>query len=160
MEIIKKFFLFIVGHTYSNLSRLFLRLFAGIMFLQFGIRQIFHYNEIATGYAGFMGMSPEASLSFIVAVELLCATGIILGLLTRIALIPAFALMCYIESILLDPASTDALQHISFAPGYPVMFMGIFMYMFLAGPGKISVDYLIAVHLDRDREEDEILEEA
>ena len=36
----KNLFLYSAGHTYSNLSRLFLRLFTGIMFLQLCIRQM------------------------------------------------------------------------------------------------------------------------
>ena len=39
---LKTFFMFNAGHTYSNLSRLFLRLFTGIMFLQMGVRQMTH----------------------------------------------------------------------------------------------------------------------
>ncbi len=159
-KFIKNVYLYIVGHTYSNLSRLFLRLFTGILFLEFGLRQILHYSEIAADYAGFWGMSPSLSVSVIVALELLCATMIIIGLLTRIAVIPSFCLMWYIESLLLSPTSGVDEQLFNFAPGYPVMFMGIFLYMFLAGPGKISVDYIIAVHLDRDREDDEVLEQA
>jgi hypothetical protein len=29
----------------------------------------------------------------------------------------------------------------------PIMFLGIFLFMMLAGPGKISLDYIISVHL-------------
>lgn len=159
-QAVKNFFLYSVGHTYSNLSRLFLRLFTGVMFLQFGIRQILHFGEIAPHFSGFWDMSPELSISVIVSVELLCATCIILGFLTRIAVIPAFVLMCYVESLLMHPMSVATHQLFIFQPGYPIMFMGIFIYMLLAGPGKISVDYLIAVHLDHNQEEDEVLEKA
>ena len=41
------------------------------------------------------------------------------------------------------------------------MFCGIFIYMLLAGPGKISVDYVIAtLLLDRSKEDDEVLDKA
>lgn len=155
---VKNLFMFSVGHTYSNLSRLFLRLFTGVMFLQFGIRQVLHFDVIAPTYSGFWGLSPEVSVSIIVVVELLCATCIVLGLLTRIAVIPALALMIYVEGLLMGPDVSN--QLFTFQPGYPIMFIGIFVYMLLAGPGKISVDYLIAVHFDRDREDDEILDKA
>ena len=46
----------------------------------------------------------------------------------------------------------------TFTPGYPVMFLGVFFFLLLAGPGKISVDYLIAVNIERNREEDEVLD--
>lgn len=38
------------------------------------------------------------------------------------------------------------------------MFLGVFFFLLLAGPGKISVDYLIAVNIERNREEDEVLD--
>lgn len=159
-RVLKNFFLYSVGHTYSNLSRLFLRLFTGVIFLQFGIRQILHFSEITPYFSGFWGMSPELCISLIVSVELICATCISLGFLTRIAVFPAFALMCYVESLLMHPMNLASNQLFIFQPGYPIMFMGIFIYMLLAGPGKVSVDYLIAVHLDHNQEEDEVLEKA
>ena len=63
---VKHLFLYSVGHTYGNLSRLFLRLFTGVMFLQFGMRQILHFNEIAPTFSGFWGMSPELSITLVV----------------------------------------------------------------------------------------------
>ena len=42
----KNLFLYSVGHTYSNLSRLFLRLFAGVMFLQLCIRQMLNFDSL------------------------------------------------------------------------------------------------------------------
>lgn len=157
---LKKFFLFSAGHTYSNLSRLFLRLFTGLIFLQFGLRQIIYLHSLAPAFDGFWGLSPEASLAVIVTVELICAVCIMLGIFTRLAVIPALVLMCYVESLLISPMPGADASVFSFQPGYPVMFIGIFIYMLLAGPGKISLDYLIAVNFDRDKEEDEVLEKA
>ncbi len=157
---VKQLFLYSAGHTYSNLSRLFLRLFTGVMFLQFGLRQIMHFDEIAHVFSGFCGLSPEVSIAIIVAVELLCATCIILGLFMRIALIPSLALMVYVTFLLMTPSGDPADQIFIFKPGYPIMFCGIFIYMLLAGPGKISVDYVIAALLDRDKEDDEVLDKA
>lgn len=151
-DFLKKLFVYVgVGHTYSNLSRLFLRVFTGVMFLQLGIRQVIHFDYLA-------GTTGEGALACIVVVELLCAILIMLGLLTRVALVPSIVIMCYAESMV-SPAS-GAGQLFNFEPGYPIMFLGIFIFMLLSGPGKISLDYLIAVHFNRNREEDQILEDA
>ena len=33
-------------------------------------------------------------------------------------------------------------------PGYlPIMFMGIYFFIILVGPGKISIDYFLSLHL-------------
>lgn len=153
-------FLYSVGYTYSNLSRLFLRLFTGVMFLQLCIRQMLHFEEIVPAFQGFMGLSPENAMSLLLVIELLCATFIILGLLMRVALLPPLVIMCVAESVIMSSAGGVGDQFFNFQPGYPVMFIGIFIYLLLAGPGKISLDYIISVHLIENNEDDEVLENA
>lgn len=155
----KNLFLYSVGHTYSNLSRLFLRLFTGIMFLQLCIRQMLSFDEIVHSFGGFLGLSPESAMTVLLVVELLCAVCIMLGFLTRLAVLFPMGLMLVAETVLLPQTSvTDPM--FSFLPGYPVMFIGIFVYMLLAGPGKISLDYLIAAHFTESRVEEEVLDKA
>ena len=155
----KKILLFNVAYTYSNLSRLFLRLFTGVMFLQLCVQQLLHFDELVPAFQGWLGMSPELSMSLLLVVELLCALCIILGLLTRIAVLPPLVIMCIAENILFSQGPVTE-QLFSFQPGYPVMFIGIFVYMLLAGPGKISLDYIISVHLIDREDEDEAIEKA
>ena len=159
----KTFFMFNAGHTYGNLSRLFLRLFTGVMFLQLGIRQMMHLEEFAQQAMGSMGVANESTIVTIVVIEILCAVCIILGLFTRVALLPSIAIMIYAETLIVGATHvTAAGQMFNFEPGYPIMFLGIFAYMLLAGPGKISLDYLIAIHTvnEKDDEESEVLEKA
>lgn len=157
---LKTLFMINAAHTYSNLSRLFLRLFTGLMFLQLGVRQMRHLEEFA--YSA-MGIS-ETAMVTIVVIEIVCSVFIILGLCTRFALIPSIGVMLYAEIIMLNAHSvTEAAgQMFIFEPGYPIMFLGIFAYMLLAGPGKISLDYLFAIHTisEKDDEESEVLEKA
>ena len=156
----KSLFMMNVGHTYSNLSRLFLRLFTGLMFLQLGVRQMMHLGE----FAGAMGAASETALVTVVVIEIVCAVFIIIGLFTRLALLPSIGVMIYAETIMPNVtnfAGADQ-QMFFFEPGYPIMFLGIFVYMMLAGPGKISLDYLVAIHTisEKDDEESEVLEKA
>jgi len=156
---IKNLFLYSVGHTYSNLSRLFLRLFAGIMFLQLSIRQMLDFDAIVPNFDGFMGMSPETSMTVLVVIELLCAVCIMLGFLTRLAVLFPLALMLVAENVIMSAGETFP-QLFNFHPGYPVMFIGIFIYMLLAGPGKISLDYIIAAHFTESVNDEKVLDEA
>lgn len=156
----KKLFFYSVGYTYSNLSRLFLRLFTGVMFLELCIRQMLHFEEIVPAFQGFMGLSPETSMSLLLVLELLCATFIILGLLMRLAILPPLVIMCVAENFFLSSQGHLTNHFFSFQPGYPVMFVGIFIYLLLAGPGKISLDYIISAHLIDDNADDEVLEKA
>ena len=161
---LKTFFMFNAGHTYSNLSRLFLRLFAGVMFLQMGVRQMLHLEEFAGSAVGAMGLTSDNALVAIIVVEIVCAVFIILGLFTRLSLIPSIGVMLYAETVMITATSVHGVaeQMFIFEPGYPVMFLGIFIYLLLAGPGKISLDYLLAIHTinEKDDADSEMLEKA
>lgn len=89
----KNLFLYSAGHTYSNLSRLFLRLFTGILFLQLSLRQMLNFDEIVHSFDGFLGLTPETSMTVLVVVEVLCAVCIMLGLLTRLAVLLPLSLI-------------------------------------------------------------------
>ena len=156
----KNLFLYSAGHTYSNLSRLFLRLFTGIMFLQLCIRQMLNFDQIVPTFNGFMGLSPEASMTLLVVIELLCAVCIMLGLLTRLAVLFPLGLMLIAERVFMSSQSAVTDQLFNFVPGYPVMFIGIFVYFLLAGPGKISLDYIIAAHFTENATDEKVLDNA
>ncbi|WP_407402891.1 DoxX family protein [Sodaliphilus sp.] len=158
MDFLKRLFLFSTGYTYSNLSRLFLRLFTGVMFLQLCVRQMLHFEALSDSMTGVMGMSPELTMSLLLVVELLSATFIILGLLTRIAVVGPMVIMAIAEKVILSQGAADHL--FNFQPGYPVMFIGIFIYILLAGPGKISLDYIISAHIVDDEKDNDVLENA
>ena len=163
-EWIKYLFMHSAGYTYSNLSRLFMRLFVGIMFLQFGIRQILAFNAYAPTFPAVLGMSSTATLIAMIVIEVVCSTFIMLGFLTRISVLPAIVSMVLAEHYLLtkvvsDPTMIDYMQ-----PGYiPIFFIGVFFYLLLSGPGKISLDYLISLHLinnNKTNDDDDTLKEA
>lgn len=156
----KNLFLYSVGHTYSNLSRLFLRLFTGIMFLQLCIRQMLNFDEIVHAYDGIWGLSPETVVTVLVIIELLCAVCIMLGFLTRLAVLFPLCLMLVAENVILSTPDHVTDQLFNFQPGYPVMFIGIFVFMLLAGPGKISLDYFIGAYFTESVNDEQVLDNA
>ena len=156
----KNLFLYSVGHTYSNLSRLFLRLFTGIMFLRLCIRQMLNFDQIVHAYDGFLGLSPEASMTVLVIIELLCAVCIMLGFLTRLAVLFPLCLMLVAEDVILSAPDHVSDLLFNFQPGYPVMFIGIFVFMLLSGPGKISLDYIIAAHFTESPADEAVVDNA
>lgn len=143
---VKYLFVYGAGHTYSNLSRLFLRLFTGIMFMQFGIRQWIHFDAIAPTFVDIWGIGPENSLVVMIVIELVCSTMMILGFMSRISVLPPFVAMIMTENFVLNNLHIEPSHLISTQPAYvPILFLGIFCFMLLAGPGKISLDYLISL---------------
>ena len=135
-------FLRLTGFTYTNLARLFMRLFVGMMLLQFGIRHLVNYNELCTNFPTVLDMSPATSLTLMIIIELVCSLSIMVGFLTRLNTIPPILAMCAAEYYILH----DMVPYLpvygldSTDPGYlPIMFIGIYLYILIAGPGKISL---------------------
>ena len=98
----KKLLLYSAGHTYSNLSRLFIRLFVGIMFMQFGIRQMANYDFFSEIFPSMFGMGSEMTLVVMIVIELLFSALVIFGFITRIAAVPPMISMVAAEYYLLD----------------------------------------------------------
>lgn len=161
---LERLFIKITGYTYSNLGRLFIRLFVGLMFMQFGIRHLINFNEISNTFPGTLGMSHETSLIVMIVIELVCSLFIMTGFLTRLATIPPILSMILAEHYILADMQTVSPYLIdSIQPGYlPIMFIGIYFYIILAGPGKISLDYFISLYLlsSRGKDDNRILDEA
>lgn len=139
----------VTGYSYTNLGRLFLRLFVGIMLMQFGIRQIVHFYEMKSFFPSVIGMGSEASLVVMICIELICSVFIMFGFLTRLMTIPPFVAMILAEHYLLNDYSSQASYLLDWqSQGYlPIMFLGIYFFLLLVGPGKISVDYFLSLYI-------------
>lgn len=163
-DILSRLFLRFTGYTYSNMARLFLRLFVGVMFMQFGIRHLVNFTELCADFPTLLGISSEASLILMIIIELVCSLLIMAGFLTRLATIPPIIAMIAAEYYILHDLLPHSLIHgLTWdQPGYlPIMFIGIYLFILLAGPGKISLDYLISLFIisREGRDEKEELEE-
>lgn len=158
----KKIYVTTTGYSYTHLGRLFLRLFVGIMLLQFGIRQIIDASILADTFPSVMGLGSENTLWSMIAIEVVCSLFIMAGFLTRIMIIPPFIAMTFAAYYLIHDVSDKASYLLSWEqPGYlPIMFLGIFFFLLLVGPGKISVDYFFSLHLlhSSDHSEEELEE--
>lgn len=148
MNPLKKFYIRTTGYSYTNMGRLFLRLFVGIMMMQFGIRQVTRFRESVGIFPDVLGMNPETSLIIMIIIEIGCSLFIMAGFLTRIMTIPPFIAMLFAEYYLLTHAVQEAPYMLNWTQvGYlPVMFLGIYFFITLVGPGKISVDYFLSLH--------------
>lgn len=148
-KLIKRTYFRFTGYSYTNLGRLFLRFFVGIMLMQFGVRQIAHYYEMCDVFPSVFGMTSEASLISMVVIEVVCSLFIMLGFLTRFMIIPPFVAMIVAEYHLLHNYVSEAAYLLDWQQqGYlPIMFLGIYFFLLLVGPGKISVDYFLSLHI-------------
>lgn len=153
------------GYTYSNMARLFIRLFVGVMFMQFGIRQLVNFENLAPSFPSVIGIPSEASLIIMITVELVCSLFIMAGFLMRLSVIPPVMVMVAAEYYIVHDLLPEGLPLAAIGdtdPGYlPIMFIGIYLFLLMAGPGKISLDYFFSLYLieRENRDEKEELEE-
>ena len=131
------------------------------MLMQFGLREWEHFDTMAAEFPGVLGMSGPVSLGVMIAIETVCSLFIMAGCLTRLMCIPPFLSMVVAEWYLLSTAQSEPWQLTWAEPGYvPVLFMGIYFFILLVGPGKISCDYFLSLHfIHSDNQSESELEE-
>lgn len=162
---VQKLFLRTTGFSYTNMARLFVRLFVGIMFMQFGIRHWANYDTLSVDFPTIAGLDSQTCLVLMIIIEIVCSAFIIIGLWTRLSTIPPIFAMIAAEYYIVHDMLPDSLSLYgldSTDPGYlPIMFIGIYFFIWLAGPGKISLDYMLSLRiLNRlNASEEEELEE-
>lgn len=152
---LRKIFIAETARSYGNLSRFFIRVFAGVMFLQFGIRQMANYDFFVKYFPDMFGMGEEATLTVMITIELVFSAMLIFGFLTRLSAVPPMLSMLVAEYYIVSnnlvdfgsiPTGEVSLLY-SLQLGYvPMLFVGMFVFILLAGPGKVSVDYLLSLY--------------
>lgn len=145
---LKKIYIRSTGYSYTNMGRLFLRLFVGIMLMQFGLRQACNFDESVLSFPSVCGLSEYTSLMLAIIVEIGCSFFIMIGFCTRIMTLPPIIGMIVTEWYILKHVVNVPSYMMTFdMPGYlPMMFLGIYYFLLLVGPGKISVDYFLSLH--------------
>lgn len=162
MNSLKKLYIRTTGYSYTNMGRLFLRLFVGIMMMQFGVRQIYNFDAAAAMFPSIWLFDPGTILTLMISIEIGCSLFIMAGFMTRIMTVPPFIAMIGAEYYILHDLVTQAPYMLSWSQqGYvPIMFLGIYFFIMLVGPGKISVDYFLSLHFihTNDHSESELEE--
>lgn len=160
-NIFKQIYIRTSGYSYTHMGRLFLRLFVGVMMAQFGVRQWSQFADLSTRFPEVLGMSPEASLISMIIITIVCSLFIMAGFCTRLMVIPPFIAMILAEHYLISHTPVETYLISWSNPVYlPIMFMGIYFFILLVGPGKISVDYFLSLHfIHTDDQSESELEE-
>lgn len=116
-----------------NVGILLLRITFGVFMMMSGYDKLIHFGEMKNEFMNFMGMGSTISLMLVVFAEFFCALFVILGLFTRLSCIPLIITMTV---ALVKAHGGDVLgkgQHAA-------IYLAIFLFIALVGPGKASVD--------------------
>lgn len=120
-----------------DFALLFFRVGVGVLMLVHGIsklKMLFGSDEIA--FADPFDFGPEASLALAVLAEFICSILIIIGLGTKLAVIPLIVTMA-VAAFMIHAADGWGRQEL------PVFYLLSYLFLFYTGSGKFSLDHYL-----------------
>ena len=124
---------------------LLLRLFFGLMLMNHGIQKWSNYQELSIVFPDPLGVGSPLSLGLAIFAELVCSMGFIIGLFYRLAMIPMIFTMGMAFFVI---HANDAFAVKELA----LIYLVVFVLMYIVGPGKYSVDYLLGNELNKRKQ--------
>ena len=122
---------------------LLLRLFFGALFFMHGLDKMRDFNELSFTFPSVFGFGPYVTLMLAIFCEFACSMFLITGLMTRIILLPMILSMAVAFFDVHDAMMPQGELSLI----YLIVFAGLFM----CGPGRYSLDYLIDKLLQKER---------
>jgi putative oxidoreductase len=116
-----------------NFALLVMRVCGGILLAAHGYDKLVHFQQYSAQFMNFMGIGAKASLSLAIFSEFFCSMFVILGLFTRVAVIP---ILISLSVVIFKAHNADFFGKAD--PGS--LYFLIFFTILLVGPGKISID--------------------
>lgn len=134
----KELILKLVASDWKHLNGavLLLRLFVGGMMLTHGLAKIMSFSDLAATFPDPLGVGSTFSLLLVILAEALCSCLLILGVITRLALIPLLFNMLVIVFVVHSGTPFGARE-------LPILYLGMYVVLFWSGAGKYSLDEVI-----------------
>lgn len=120
-----------------NVSMLILRVGTGLwLMIKHGLDKLQHFSYMEPRFYNFMGIGSNISLILVIFIELFCSMLVVLGLFTRMAVIPIIFMLCVAAFGAKGglPLINKELEFLYLLP---------FSVLLLCGPGRVSVDGMI-----------------
>src|SRR5665213_1992234 len=116
-----------------NFGMLILRVGLGVLMLNHGYEKLVHFSSMKGNFTNFLGLGSTLSLTLDIFAEFFCSIFLILGLFTRLAVIPILIAM----SVALFKAHHGDM----FGAGErAAMYLIAAIAILFCGPGRISID--------------------
>lgn len=114
---------------------LLIRLFFGVMFFIHGLDKMMNFSELSDIYPNVLGFGSYMTLMITIFCEFCCSLFLMAGLLIRIMVLPMIAAMAVAFFDVHDAMLPEG--------ELSLIYMVVFIMLYLVGPGKYSIDYLI-----------------
>lgn len=127
-----------------DLGLLLIRIIIGILMAFYGYEKLIHFETMAASdfwakNVNFLGFTGKIPLALTVFAELFCSILLIIGLLSRLALIPLLICMGFIIVAIMQFSLLNSGDN-----GYEIntafVYFIIYLALFFTGPGKYSLD--------------------
>ena len=116
-----------------NIALLLLRLSSGGLMMYHGYKKLLKFSSLKDKFYNFLGMGSTASLSMTIFAEFFCGLFILIGLFTRLTVIPLIVVMA---------VALFKIHHSDFfgEGEMAALYLTAYLIIMIVGPGKISVD--------------------
>ena len=130
--------------TKVSLFLLAARIIFGILLMNHGIQKWSNFQELSTAFPDPIGLGSSIALGLAIFGELVCSMGFIVGFLYRLAMIPMIFTMV-VAFFVIHANDVFAVKELAF------IYLVVFVLMYIAGPGKFSIDYFIGSKLAHNK---------
>ena len=120
-----------------------LRVFFGVMFFTHGLDKLANFNELSQTFPDVLGFGSYMSLMVSIFCEFCCSLFLIAGLMVRITVIPMIISMAV--------AFFDVHDGMFPQGELALIYLIMFMILYITGPGRFSIDYLIDKRIQKER---------
>ncbi|MBQ6880597.1 MAG: DoxX family protein [Bacteroidales bacterium] len=131
-----------------SLLILFMRVIFGVLFFTHGLDKMMNFNELVQNYPSIIGLGSYMTLMVTIFCEFCCSLFLISGLLVRIMTIPMI--------IAMGVAFFDVHDAMMPEGELALIYFIMFIVLFVTGPGRFSIDYLIDSKFKKEKTTDNL----
>ena len=126
-----------------SLLILIVRAVFGVLFFTHGLDKMMNFNELVENYPSIFGFSGYTVLMVTIFCEFCCSLFLIAGLIVRIMTVPMILAM--------GVAFFDVHDAMMPEGELALIYFLVFIVLFIFGPGRYSLDYLIDIRFKKER---------
>ena len=131
-----------------SLLILIMRVIFGVLFFTHGLDKMMNFNELVPNYPSIIGLGSYMTLMVTIFCEFCCSLFLISGLLVRIMTIPMI--------IAMGVAFFDVHDAMMPEGELALIYFIMFIVLFVTGPGRFSIDYLIDSKFKKEKTTDNL----
>jgi putative oxidoreductase len=125
----------------TDIASLLLRLMFGGLFVYYGYTKVNMYDQVLPMFTDLIGIGSKLSYNLVIFAEFFCGFLVVIGLLTRLSIIPIFITM-FVAYFIAHEKDPFTVKQIAF------VYLCLCPVIFVLGSGKYSVDALFSKKTD------------